>query len=730
MAHAHFRAKAPARYPYPMPGTLPTPAAPAQDQTRGVLAIPGFRKLWNSMLFSSLGDWLGLLATTAMAQKLSEGSYATANFAIAGVFIARLLPAVFLGPIAGVLADRFDRRKLMVSMDILRAALYISIPIVHTYLWLYTAMILVECLTLFWSPAKEASVPNLVPKEKLESANQVSLLAAYGTAPIAALLFAFLSLINAPLSAAFPWMKGASVDVALYLNAASFAFAAFTIWNLRDIPAGAAAKHEVEESVLGSLWQGWKSVRDSKIVAGLITGMIGAFIAAGAVIGLARTFVGDLGGGDTAYGVLFGAVFTGLAIGIAFGPRVFSQFSRRRLFGAALTTAGFFLIVLALIPNLVLSVFIVVLLGIFSGISWVTGFTMLGMEVNDDVRGRTFAFVQSLIRIVLVLVLAVSPIIAATFGQHTWNYREIVVSINGAAITILIAGVIALVIGILSYKKMKDRPNVSFFTDIRSALRGELGAITGEPAQGIFIAFEGGEGTGKSTQSKLLKQWLEQEGEEVLLTFEPGDSDLGKELRKILLGHQTGEISPRAEALIFAADRAHHVYSKIRPALESGQVVITDRYFDSSIAYQGAGRVLEPNEVARISRWATESLYPTLTIVIDVPTEVSLSRLAGRDRLESLPVDFHERVRHEFLQLAALDPERYFIVDGTKSVEDIHELIIRKVAEIPALKRNAGSPQDRRIIAPIIRASRTVTSTVQAAAKKTTKSARTTKAKR
>ena len=713
-----------------MPGTLPTPTAPAQDQTRGVLAIPGFRKLWNSMLFSSLGDWLGLLATTAMAQQLSEGSYATANFAIAGVFIARLLPAVFLGPIAGVLADRFDRRKLMVTMDILRTALYISIPLVHTYLWLYTAMILVECLTLFWSPAKEASVPNLVPKEKLESANQVSLLAAYGTAPIAALLFAFLSLVNAPLAAAFPWMKGASVDVALYLNAASFAFAAFTIWKLRDIPAGAAAKHEVEASVLGSLWQGWKSVRDSKIVAGLITGMIGAFIAAGAVIGLARTFVGDLGGGDTAYGVLFGAVFTGLAIGIAFGPRVFSQFSRRRLFGAALTTAGFFLIVLALIPNLVLSVFIVVLLGIFSGISWVTGFTMLGMEVNDDVRGRTFAFVQSLIRIVLVLVLAVSPIIAATFGQHTWNYREIVVSINGASITILIAGLIALIIGVLSYKQMKDRPNVSFFTDIRNALRGELGSITGAPAQGIFIAFEGGEGTGKSTQSKLLQEWLEQEGEDVLLTFEPGDSDLGKELRKILLGHQTGEISPRAEALIFAADRAHHVYSKIRPALESGQVVITDRYFDSSIAYQGAGRVLEPNEVARISRWATESLYPTLTIVIDVPTDVSLSRLAGRDRLESLPADFHERVRHEFLELAALDPERYFIVDGTKSVEEIHELIIRKVAEIPQLKRNAESPQDRRIIAPIIRASRTVTSTVQAAAKKTTKSARAAKPKK
>ena len=140
---------------------LPNPAAPAPAATRGVLAIPAFRKLWNSMVFSSLGDWLGLLATTAMAQQLSGGSYATANFAIAGVFIARLLPAVFLGPIAGVIADRFDRRRLMFNVDIMRAALYVSIPIVNTYFWLYTAMILVECLTLFWSPAKAVSYTHL-----------------------------------------------------------------------------------------------------------------------------------------------------------------------------------------------------------------------------------------------------------------------------------------------------------------------------------------------------------------------------------------------------------------------------------------------------------------------------------------------------------------------------------------------------------------------------------------
>jgi dTMP kinase len=642
-----------------------------------------------------------------MAQQLSGGDYATANFAIAGVFIARLLPAVFLGPLAGVIADKLDRRKLMVNCDILRTGLYISIPIFHNYFWLYTATILVECITLFWSPAKEASVPNLVPREKLESANQVSLLAGYGTAPIAALIFTFLSLFTSAINVTFG-INSTAVDLALYVNALSFAFGAYTVWGLREIPKGAAEKHSADTGILKSLHDGWKAVSGTKLIRGLVVGMVGAFAAAGAVIGLARTFVGDLGGGEAAYGVLFGAVFTGLAAGIAFGPRVFAQFSRRRLFGASLVISGFFLVGLAAIPNLVLAVFIVIILGAFSGITWVTGFTMLGMEVADDVRGRTFAFVQSLIRVVLVGVLAIAPLIAASIGQHTFKFQNTEISYNGAAVTILIAGVIASLIGFASYRQMKDRPNVSLWSDISNALKGELGSITGAPAKGVFIAFEGGEGIGKSTQSKLLKEWLEQEGETVVLSREPGGSDLGIEIRKILLSHSTGEISPRAEALLYAADRAHHVYSVIRPALAQGDVVISDRYFDSSIAYQGAGRVLEPGEVARISRWATESLFPTLTIIIDLPPQLGLARLKSKDRLESQPIDFHERVRQEFLQLAALDPERYVIIDGNQSIEDTHTAIISRVSEIPALKRNAVEDKGNLLLRPIRAAGKAV----------------------
>ena len=664
-----------------MANAIPNPRTPSAGVRDSVMSIPAFRKLWNSMAFSSFGDWLGLLATTALAQQLAGGDYATANFAIAGVFIARLLPSVILGPIAGVIADKFDRKKVMIIGDILRALLFISIPIVGNYFWLYAATVLIECVTLFWSPAKEATVPNLVPKNRLENANQVSLFAAYGTAPLAAALFSLLSIFITGISTALSLGENSAVDLALYINALSFLFSAFTIFNL-EIPKEHLKKPEASSSIVSSLLDGGKFVSSSKIVRGLIVGLLGAFVAAGAVIGLARTFVGDLAGGDAAYGLLFGAVFTGLATGIALGPKVFAQFSRRRLFGAALTAAGFLLVVLSLLQNLVLAIFVVVVLGIFSGVSWVTGFTMLGMEVTDELRGRVFAFIQSLVRVSLVGVLAVAPLAAAAIGEHVFTIGDAQLTYNGAAFTMLGGGFIAMIVGVVSYHQMKDRPGVSFWSDIVNAFKGELGSITAPKTEGIFISFEGGEGSGKSTQSKLLAEWFENEGRKVLLTREPGGTNLGKNLRKILLDNATGEIAPRSEALLYAADRAHHVFSLIRPALERGEVVITDRYFDSSIAYQGAGRVLSSSEVARINRWATESLFPTLTIILDQPAEIGLSRIKNADRLESESIEFHNRVRQEYLQLAGLDPERYLVIDARRPIVEIHQEITTRVSTL------------------------------------------------
>lgn len=200
--------------------------------------------------------------------------------------------------------------------------------------------------------------------------------------------------------------------------------------------------------------------------------------------------------------------------------------------------------------------------------------------------------------------------------------------------------------------------------------------------RGRFIAFEGGEGAGKSTQSTLLQGWLQSRGIEPVMTYEPGDTAVGQHLRQILLGHETGALEPRTEALLYAADRAEHVGAVIRPALDRGEMVITDRYLDSSLAYQGAGRSLSVADVEMLSSWATEGLLPDLTIVLDVDPAVGLQRFdTPADRLEAEPLAFHRRVREEFLGLAARDPERYLVVDAALPVEAVHAAICATVTE-------------------------------------------------
>jgi dTMP kinase len=184
--------------------------------------------------------------------------------------------------------------------------------------------------------------------------------------------------------------------------------------------------------------------------------------------------------------------------------------------------------------------------------------------------------------------------------------------------------------------------------------------------QGLFIAFEGGEGTGKSTQVALLARHLAQAGVDALCTFEPGDSPAGAAIRELVLDPATGHLDPRAEALLYAADRAHHVARVVRPALARGAAVLTDRYLDSSLAYQGAGRTLDREEVERLSTWATEGLLPDLTVLLDIEPAVGLRRAGNPDRLEAEPLAFHERVRQAFLELAARAPARYVVLDADR----------------------------------------------------------------
>ena len=207
-------------------------------------------------------------------------------------------------------------------------------------------------------------------------------------------------------------------------------------------------------------------------------------------------------------------------------------------------------------------------------------------------------------------------------------------------------------------------------------------------ARGLFIAFEGGDGAGKSTQAALLAASLQAEGRTVLRTREPGGTPVGEKLRSLVLEHGQGDIDPRTEALLFAASRAAHVEQVIAPALERGDVVICDRFIDSSVAYQGAGRNLGTDAVRRLNEWGTGGLLPDLTILLDVdPRTGRVRRTAGaaaEDRLESEPDDFHHSIRRAFLDLAERDPRRYLVLDAGMAPEELADRIRARVLEVAA----------------------------------------------
>ncbi|HVE63367.1 MAG TPA: dTMP kinase [Mycobacteriales bacterium] len=647
---------------------------------RSVLSYPAFRKLWLALSVSSFGDWLGLLATTAIAAELTGDQVTKSSFAIGGVLIFRLLPALILGPFAGVVADRFDRRRLMVFCDLSRFALFASIPFVPRVSYLFFASFVIESFSLFWIPAKEASVPNLLPAARLESANQLSLITTYGTAPIASAVFAGLAVISRALGSVVPFFASNPTDLALYFNASTFLFSAFTVWRLREIRGAQRTTGEGgrRPSFLDDLREGGRFLTSTPLVRGLVIGILGACAAAGAVVGLGRVFARIQGGGDAAYGILFGTVIGGLALGMGLGPRLLRGFSRRRMFGLSIVAAGVSLCVMALTPNLILALIATLGVGGFAGVAWVIGYTLLGAEVEDEVRGRTFAAVQSLMRIDLLLSLAIAPFVAGAIGENSVLIGDVRFRLDGVTIVLFGAGIIAAAVGVFSFRQM-DEGTIPLRQELLDAVRRRTGLLPAT-APGIFVVFEGGEGVGKSTQMELLAARLRSDGCDVVATFEPGATPLGARVRKLLLDRKTEGLSARAEALLYAADRAQHVDGVVRPALERGAVVLSDRYVDSSLAYQGGGRSLETDEVAQLSSWATRGLVPDLTVVLDVSPEVGLSRLRGTpDRMERESVEFHERVRQAFLALAGASPTRYVVVDATSEPDEVHLAIVEAV---------------------------------------------------
>jgi dTMP kinase len=665
-----------------------------ENQLATLFRIPLFRRLWASITLSSLGDWLGLLANTALAGQLTRDQTTFSHgAAIAGVVLVRLAPDLFFGPFAAAIADKFDRRRIVIIGEVSAAILYASIALSYQLLWLYIAQFVIESVGLFTQPAKQAIWVSAIPKKMLPTGNQVSLVSIYGAVPIAAGLFALLSLADRLLNGdatISPHHISLAIVIALLFDSLTYLISAATIFWSRHLIQARPGEREREMGVFKLLAEGVSFVRYHRLISGLYIGIVGAFVAGGLTAAVAQLWVQTMAAGNAGYSIMFGTVFTGLALGMLAGPRVLPRMRRAHVFSLAIGVAGVALVSASFIRDISLANVFAAIIGFCAGVAWIVGYTLIGQEVEDRLRGRVFAFVLLSVRLTLFVSFASAPLLAGALGTHTFgigHYSKLILS--GPGLTLFMGGVLALLVSWFVAVRTNETPLHLRETVGHWLLRSSMGntvedgsVLTGDgftphsavdPAPGLFIAFEGGEGSGKSTQIAALADRLRLDGHDVVVTYEPGATAVGAQIRELVLHHEQ-PLGARAEAMLFAADRSHHVESVIRPALAEGKVVLTDRFIDSSLAYQGVGRGLPLDEVQQLSRWATGGMVPDLTVVLDLPPSEGLSRVFGRgsaDKLERESLDFHERVREAFLNQAAADPDRYLVLDATDSVEDL-----------------------------------------------------------
>jgi dTMP kinase len=445
----------------------PDLAGSTTQRVRGVLAIPAFRRLWGVTAITAVAEWQSLLALSALATHLTTG-YQAQSFALGGVVATKLLPALLLGPLAGALADKLDRRHQMVVCDVLRAGLFLSIPLVGELAWLFAATFLIELCALFWIPAKDASIPNLLRRpDQVETANQLSLIMTYGVAVLVA------SGVFSALSKFGPASSGAegSAYLALSINGVAYAFCALVVGTrIPEISGRAVIRRAAQPGLLAMLRDGVVFVRATPLVRGLVTGILGAFAAGGAVIACAKLYSTSLGGGDAAYGLLFASLFVGLGLGMAGTPRAARRIRHRGLFGLAIVAAGVALVAVALAPHLIVALVAVILVGCAAGVAFLTGLTIIGAQVADEMRGRTIAFVQSLVRLDLLASMALVPFAVGLVQQRTITLFSEPVTIDGTRPVLLCAGLLAAMVGVSAHRQMDDRLDGSLLADLRAAV--------------------------------------------------------------------------------------------------------------------------------------------------------------------------------------------------------------------------------------------------------------------
>ncbi|GAA2763984.1 hypothetical protein GCM10010103_30250 [Streptomyces paradoxus] len=699
------------------PQPAPDDALVADSRERAVRALlrrPQLKQLWSAQLVGGVGDTLALLVLvvlalqTAVAEGSFGGGYRGVAFAVATVFGVRILAtllfgAVLLGPLTALTSQDgpLDRRWTMVGADGLRAALLIVAP-----LWIdwtpgnALAVLLVTVFVMgvaerFWTVCRESAAPALLPApppegatvrplpDHMDTLRRLSLRTGFVAIPLAAVALVVAALFNNLLGTGIDWFGQHQAALASYLAAGLFA-ASLSVLTFLELPGTRTprARSPLEGLRRPKTGNGADKGRTGAMPL-LVLSCAAVAAAVSAAVAVAVLHAKDLGGGPVLYGLFVAALTGGVVVGIRTAPALVPALSRRRLLALTIAFTGVALLAAGLVPDVTTVLLILALAGLGAGLSANIGHTLLDQETEEYRRARTTEHLHAVVRVCVALGAVIAPLVAAAIGPHRLESGKFVFAHGGAAFTLMLTGALLLPVAALVLAKVDDRSGVPLRQDLKDALLGGDDPEQGAAASGFFIALEGGDGAGKSTQAEALAEWIRAKGHEVVLTREPGATPVGKRLRSILLDVSSAGLSHRAEALLYAADRAEHIDTVVRPALERGAVVISDRYIDSSVAYQGAGRDLSPTEIARINRWATNGLVPHLTVLLDVAPETARERFTeAPDRLESEPAEFHARVRAGFLTLAAADAGRYLVVDAGQEPEAVTTVIRHRLDQV------------------------------------------------
>ncbi|MGW5352563.1 dTMP kinase [Streptomyces sp. NPDC004031] len=687
-------------------------AADSRDRAvRALLRIPPLRKLWNAQMTGAVADRLGLLVLIWLTVQAAAGvgafggGYRGVAFATAAVFAARLVAtllfgAVLLGPLSAATTEGgpLDRRWTMIGADGVRLALFIIAPLWVTwtpgkaYVWLLATVFVTGAAERLWAVAKDGAAPVLLPPpgdtsvrpapDHLATLHRLDLRTSFVALPAAAAAMVVITLVNTLIATGINWFDLHQVALSSYVAAGLFS-SSIAVLSALELPSGTAARPRSPLEGL-RLPKGPAGAENGRtgVLPLLVLSTAAVAGAVAAAVSVAVLHGAALGFGPTGFALLVLVLTAGTVAGIRLAPRVLPGLSRRRLLPLAIGLTGIALLLTGLVPDPTTMLLLALLAGLTAGVSANIGHTLVELEAEESRRARTTEHLQAVARAALGVAAICAPLLAAAIGPHRIDNGRFTFDHAGAAYTLMLVGALLLPVAALVLGKTDDRRGVPLRRDLREALRGADPA-TAPAATGFFIAVEGGDGAGKSTQVEALASWIRAKGHEVVVTREPGATAVGKRLRSILLDVSSGGISHRTEALLYAADRAEHIDTVVRPALERGAVVISDRYIDSAVAYQGAGRDLAPTEIARINRWATEGLVPHLTVLLDVTPEIARERFTeAPDRLESEPPEFHQRVRAGFLTLAAADPGRYLVLDAGQDPEAVTTLIRHRLDEL------------------------------------------------